>query len=116
MIRRANERTYTATEHMKGGRGTVRAAQILNSPDEFYGKGRLFNHVTLEKDCEVGWHVHTGDGEFYYILSGEGEYSDNGAVATVKAGDVCICNDGEGHSLINLSDAPLEFIALILYS
>ena len=116
MIRRANERVHTATEHMKGGKGTVRAAQILNTPEEFYGKGRLFNHITLEKECEVGWHVHSGDGEFYYILTGEGEYNDNGTLTTVKPGDVCICNDGEGHSLLNHGDEPLTFISLILFS
>ena len=51
----------------------------------------------------------------YYILSGEGEFNDNGAVTTVKAGDVTWTPDGEGHSLKATSD-KLEFIALVIYS
>ena len=51
----------------------------------------------------------------YYILSGEGEFNDNGTVTTVKGGDVCWTPDGEGHSLVCTSD-ELEFIALVVYS
>ena len=49
------------------------------------------------------------------ILSGEGEFNDNGTVTTVRAGDVCFTGDGEGHSLKNLRDEPLEYVALVLY-
>lgn len=116
MIRRNAERIITKGEHIKGGPGSVSAAQILNSVDEFYGKGRLFNHITLEKNCGVGWHVHEGDGEVYYIIRGKGEYSDNGVISEVSVGDVCVANDGEGHYITNLDEEPLELIALILFS
>ena len=61
------------------------------------------------------WHIHEGDGETFLILSGEGEFNDNGTVTTVRAGDVCFTGDGEGHSLKNLRDEPLEYVALVLY-
>lgn len=114
MIRRENERTVDVKK-MFGGEGQSRMARILENPDEMYGKGRVFSHVTLEKNCEVGWHIHHGDGETYYILRGEGEYNDNGTVVTVRPGDVTFVDDGEGHSLINRRDEPLELIALVLY-
>lgn len=81
-----------------------------------YGKNRLFNHGYLKKGDEVGWHVHNGDGEIYYILAGEGDFNDNGTVVKVRAGDVCWTPDGEGHSLVCTSDEPLEMIALVVYS
>lgn len=114
MIKRNADRSYNRTDALRGGEGYVLANVIL--PLEMMGdKGRLFNHMRLEKNCEVGYHIHEGDTETYYILSGEGEYNDNGEVVTVRAGDVTFTDDGEGHSLINRKDEPLEAIALILY-
>ena len=88
---------------------------LLKGADEMYNKGRIFNHVVLAPGAEIGWHIHKGDGETYYILSGTGEYSDNGSIITVAPGDVTFVDDGEGHRLKNVGDEPLEAIALILY-
>ena len=115
MIQRKEERTTQRIEHLKDGAGHVNSTPILK-PETMYNKGRLFSHMVLEKNCEVGWHVHEGDGEAYYILKGEAEYSDNGEMTTLRAGDVAFAYDGEGHSIKNVSDEPLEMIALILYS
>lgn len=114
MIRRKHERIHDSKQAF-GGQGVMEADRILNGDDELCGKGRLFNHVYLAKNCEVGWHVHQGEGEVYYILRGQGEYSDNGTVTTLEAGDVACCPSGEGHSIINRSDEMLEMIALIIY-
>ena len=114
MIRRSSEKTV-AVRKMFDGQGQSVMNQILNGADEMYGKGRVFSHVVLEKDCEVGWHIHHGDGETYYVLKGKGEYNDNGNVITLYPGDVAFVDDGEGHSIINRDDEPLEMIALILY-
>jgi len=115
IVRRKNER---ATDNGKkfNGAGELKAIKILESIDEMSGKGRLFNHCFLEPGCEIGWHVHNGDGEVYYILSGTGTYSDNGTLIPVSGGDVTMVYSGEGHSLLNSGSETLEFIALILYS
>lgn len=114
MVRHENERSVDVKK-MFGAEGQAKMVRILESPDEMFGKGRIFNHVWLEKDCGIGWHVHHGDGETYYILRGEGEYNDNGTVVTVRAGDVTFVDDGEGHALVNRRDEALEAIALVLY-
>ena len=88
MIRRKNERIHE-TKQAFGGMGMLEADRILNDADEMQGKGRLFNHIYLRKNCEVGWHV--------------------------EAGDVAFCPSGEGHSIINRDDETLEMIALVLY-
>lgn len=100
---------------MFNGEGEAEMHVILNGADEMYNKGRVFNHVFLAPGAEIGWHVHKGDGETYYILSGKGEYSDNGSIITVGPGDVTFVDEGEGHSMKNIGVEPLEAIALILF-
>lgn len=114
-VRRNEERTVKKGK-VFGGDGEVEMRQIINSVDELSGKGRLFNHTYLEPGAEIGWHVHNGDGELYYILKGTALYSDNGTPVTLHAGDVTCVYSGEGHSMKNIGDDILESIALILYS
>ena len=115
MVRTKKEQ-QVESKCIRGGIGEVEMHRLLNGADEMYGKGRMFNHMILAPGNTVGWHKHEGDNEVFYILSGSGEYNDNGTVAAVHPGDVCICNDGEFHSLANTGSEPLEFIALILYT
>ena len=115
MVKRNNEHKFDTMQSMFGGAGQVEYKRIIETPEELYGKGRLFSVVTLQKGCEIGYHVHKGDGEFFYILSGEGEYNDNGTVCTVTAGDSTFTDEGEGHSMINRKDEPLVFVGLVVY-
>ena len=114
MVRRADERSYVQRKAFDGD-GEMRAYKILENDEELYSKGRLFNHCILKTGCEVGWHVHNGDGETYYILKGVGDYSDNGTPVKLYPGDVAFCDAGEGHSIKNNAEEDLELIALILY-
>lgn len=116
MIKRNDEHKIDVGEKLFGADGKVIFKRIIETPEELYGKGRVFSVVTLEKDCGLGYHVHKGDGEFYYVLSGEAEYSDNGVITTLKAGDSAFCPDGEGHGIVNRNEEPCVFIGLILYS
>ena len=112
---RRREEVPVMYKKMFNGEGEAEMHVILNGADEMYGKGRVFNHVFLAPGAEIGWHIHKGDGETYYILSGKGEYSDNGNMVSVGPGDVTFVDEGEGHSLKNVGDEPLEAIALILF-
>ena len=114
MVRCNKEAKYTEKK-MFDGAGMARMRLILESNAEMYDKGRVFNHLYLDPGCEVGWHIHHGDGETYYILKGHGEYNDNGTLVTVGPGDVTFVDDGEGHSLKNTGKEALEAIALILF-
>ena len=114
MIRRSEEKRIE-TKKLFGGAGEAEMHKILNGADEMYGKGRVFNHLHLAPSCEIGWHVHQGDGETYYILSGHGLYNDNGTTVEVGPGDVTFTDSGEGHALLNNGAEELEAIALILY-
>lgn len=114
-IRRPEDMKQTERSSAMGGLGSIISQSFANSDEELLGKGRMFKKNTLNKGCGVGYHIHEGDAEFYYILSGEGEYNDNGDITTVKAGDLTFTGAGEGHGLTNNNDEPLSFIALVLY-
>ena len=114
MIRRSDEKTVDVRK-MFDGAGEAVMHRILNGADEMYGKGRVFSHLHLKPGCEVGWHVHQGDGETYYILKGRGLFNDNGTEVEVGPGDVTFTGSGEGHALLNNGEEELEAIALILF-
>ncbi len=115
MLRKVNEIEELTMEKARGGKGTM-LTKVLVHESELCNKGRMFNHSTLKPGCSVGYHIHRGDMEIYYILKGEGTYNDNGIECNVSAGDVTLCTDGESHGLENTGTEDLEFIAVILYS
>ncbi|MBP3815395.1 MAG: cupin domain-containing protein [Firmicutes bacterium] len=116
IIRRKEDREKVLLERRFDGPGVVDVTKIIHNDQELYGKGRLFNDNILEKDCGIGFHMHNGDGEIYYIVSGEAEYEDNDhSITTLHAGDITITYSGEGHGITNVKDEPCRLIALILY-
>lgn len=100
-------------ENMCGGKGHVIIKHILGDK-ELNGKCRLYAQVTLEPGCSLGFHEHHGESETYYIISGEGIYSDNGNLRMVKAGEKTFTPDGCGHALSNTGNENLVFMALII--
>ena len=115
MIRRKDECKVEYREHMRDGDGTVELVNFITSPEELCNKGRLFSRIILKPGTSIGFHVHEKDSELFYILSGTAEYSDNGEIKTVNAGDVTICPPGTGHGIANRSDDTVELIAVIVY-
>ncbi|MDY3868521.1 MAG: cupin domain-containing protein [Pyramidobacter sp.] len=114
MIRTAEEMKVTKVTGFKDGKGTLTMRVLLNA-DELHGAGRLFNVNTLEPGASIGKHVHEGDFETYYIISGTGCIDDNGTPRDVKAGDMGYCAPGEFHSITNTGTEDLQFVAVIQY-
>ena len=102
-------------ENFAGGEGKVAFKRLISTPDELYDKGRVFSVAYLEKGGSLGIHEHKDEEEFYYILSGNGEYYDNGTYVNVAAGDTTICKSGESHGIKNIGEDELVYVALILY-
>lgn len=115
MIRRSSEKEEVRKAAPFGGRGEIIVRSLLNGPEEMSRKGRVFGHTTVIPGSEIGYHIHSGDSETYYILSGKGIYNDNGTLVEIGAGDVAYCAPGEGHGLACTGEEPIEMIALILY-
>ena len=98
---------------IREGRGLTHLKDLTDKAG-LYGHGRMFAHLTLEPGRSIGPHSHEHETEFFYILKGEGLFDDNGTKTTVRPGDVCATGGGASHSMENISDEPLEFIALIM--
>ena len=105
----------TYHENPCGGVGRMKLENILG-PEEMKDKCSLFARVTLHPGDVLGCHEHHGNSECYFILSGEGEYDDNGVKRMVKAGDSTWTPDGSSHGLVNTGDTDLTFMALIVKS
>ena len=97
----------------EGGRAKLELRKLLPAAVMPSNLG-LYARATLIPGAGVDYHVHTGESETYYILSGRGEYNDNGTIKPVSAGDVTFTADGEGHGLRNTGSEDLVFIALIV--
>ena len=100
-------------EHAAGGKGYILKRKLL-SATELKDKVGMFAEITLKPGCSLGYHVHSDNAEAYYILSGEGEYDDNGTKRMVKAGDKTFTPDNCGHGLKNTGTEDLVFMALII--
>lgn len=110
MVRREN---MVEVDGLAGGKGKARVYHIVTK-EELLGHARLYARVVLPPGSSVGWHQHVGETEPYYILKGEGEFTNNDrSITKVHAGDVCLMEVGQWHSMANNSDGDLEFMALV---
>ena len=75
---------------------------------------RMFSQAELRKGEEVEFHIHEGESEIYYILSGKALYDDNGVKKEIGPGTVTYTPSGEGHGIKNIGDETLVFIAHII--
>lgn len=89
-----------------GDRYTV----LLSSP-ETGGAYSLFEfHVPKGNGSPP--HVHSREDESFYVLSGEVDFSIDGKVTRVKAGDVIFGARGIPHNFTGVSETPARMICL----
>jgi len=74
----------------------------------------MYAHAKLLPGEEVGFHIHEGESEIYYVLSGKAIYDDNGEKVEIGAGDVTFTPSGTGHGIANIGKETLEFMALVV--
>jgi len=115
VIKRRSDYSVKQNENMRGGEGVVVIEHLL-TPEELYDKGRLYARLTLEPGCSIGYHVHEGEMESFFIVSGQAEVSDNGELVLVSGGDTVLTRSGEGHSVKSVGADPLVMIAQILFA
>ena len=89
-----------------GGEGTFRTRMRV---DEL---GKIMR-AALEPGSSIGLHTHDASSEIIYILAGKGKVLCDGEYEPLSAGSCHYCPKGHSHSLINDSDAPLEFFAVV---
>jgi mannose-6-phosphate isomerase-like protein (cupin superfamily) len=115
MIKKCDDLRVDTVTGLMGGEGELKRVHFMEVED-FKGKGRLFCRFTIKPGDSIGYHKHEGEQEGYYILKGEALFNDNGTEVILKSGDFGLCLDGECHSIKNIGQEDLEFIALIPYT
>jgi mannose-6-phosphate isomerase-like protein (cupin superfamily) len=113
MIKTHAEMDREVRERMRGGHGSVEILHVFH-PQELKGKTRLFARLRLLKGASIGFHVHEGEEEIFYILKGTGLVSEGAEPRSVGPGDAVLTGGGAGHAIENPGDEPLEFLATIL--
>ena len=103
----------TCTRPSANGVGEVKIEKILD--EELADKCGLYAKVTIPAGSVLGYHEHHGNGESYFVLSGEAIYDDNGKRRIIVAGDSTWTPDGSGHGVDNSQGKePIVFMALIV--
>ena len=113
MIRKASDLQVTVRSEAKGGKGDFINHHIM-AADEMLPAARHYSVSILPPGASVGIHVHTGETEVCYFLSGTGVVIDENGTTPIGPGDVNIVPDGFGHSVENTGDVDLVYTALIL--
>jgi len=112
MIRHKQDMQLEVRKEMRGGTGEVSLLEIV-SKDEMR-HCRLFSEITIPPGGSIGPHVHEGETEYYFIISGTGMVGEADGDKAVSPGDVVITGSGAGHSIANTGDEPLVFLAVII--
>lgn len=92
--------------NFKGGEKSFHVQMFVDENNKIM-KGKLI------PGASIGLHRHEGNSEIIFITKGEGRVLYNGEYETVTAGSVHYCPMGQEHSLINDSEADLEFYAVV---
>ncbi len=100
-------------ESVAGGEGPGVLKYLVDGCD-LPKKAALLGEVVLEPGSTVGYHQHVGEGELYYILSGEGDYTEDGVTTRVTTGMATYVYDGHSHGLKNTGSTPMTFIAVVI--
>lgn len=112
MIRREKEMKVDIKPEMRGGKGQASIKHIY-AGDELKGNSRLCSTITLEPGSSIGTHIHENEEEVYYILRGKGLVIDGDEPIEVNPGDAVLTRDGASHSIENIGEDTLEFVAVI---
>lgn len=113
MIKRSQDNIAEIHANRFGGNGEQQLKMILTK-EEMLGKGRNFAHTIMPPGVSTGLHTHTDSLEAYYILKGKALVNDNGHIQELYPGDVLFTKLGESHSIENIGEDNLEFIAIVL--
>ena len=113
MIKKATDIEAVVKAEMLGGKGEV-VFHHLADKEQLLDHARLFSILTLEKGCGIGYHTHTGEREFFYVLQGTPTVNDNGTEYVLPPGDSAMTEIGGGHSIENRAEETAKVLALIM--
>ena len=106
MIIRFDEMDLTVLPAFKGGEKEYRAKMF------FDGSNRIMKGLLIP-GASIGMHTHEDSSETIFAIKGQGTLIQDDQNQKVSQGDCLYCPKGHTHSLINDSEADLEFYAVV---
>ncbi len=113
MIRKQSDFSPERRHEMRGGKGDTLFQHIWKPGEEMKSCTRLFSKIILEPGTSIGFHVHEGEEEIFFVLRGRAEVDDNGVRKILETGDSILTRGGEGHSIAASGNETLEVLAVI---
>jgi Mannose-6-phosphate isomerase len=114
MFKNKESQSLEVRNAVRGGVGDAYFHHVWKKDSDLNSNMRLFARIVLEPGSSIGYHVHQGEDELYYILAGRAETDDNGTMRELQAGDSTLTRSGEGHSIQSLGPENLEVLAVIV--
>ena len=111
MVTFSKDNEITVKTHMRDGNGDIILAKLL---PENPAHTRLFNVITINPGCSIGYHVHQNETEMFYFISGKGKVKDDDQEIEVTAGDAMSTGSGHCHGVECIGDEPLKILACIV--
>ena len=113
MVLRKEEQRLDIRPHAHGGDGEV-VLYHLADPEQTFKHCRLLCRTVLKPGCTMGYHVHEGEMEFFYVLKGTLAIDNKKEEELVYPGDVFVTAEGEGHTIRAHGDEDAEYLALVV--
>lgn len=101
-----NTMEFADFPNFKGGEKSLNAQMFWD------GTNRIL-HGILIPGASIGQHTHEENSEILFVIKGEGTIIDDGESKPIVAGQCTYCPKGHSHSLVNTSEADLEFYAVV---
>lgn len=92
-----------------GGRGQIIFREVFGR-ENFESNLQHFHETIILPHSTIGYHLHKGNEEIYYIVEGKGTMKVNGKKMVVSTGDAVITHSGGRHGLANTTDKELKIL------
>ena len=113
MIRKSKDNKIEFKDDLFGGIGEIKFEHYFLN-DEITAKCRLCAKATVPVGAKIGVHRHDNEDEIFIILKGSGICDDGKKETIVNVGDSILTLSGGQHSMENIGDVPLEFLAMVV--
>ncbi len=112
MITRKSQQVDEMREKMRGGEGHATLTELVGGqlPESL----QLFKKITIGKGSSIGYHMHEGETELFYVLQGTAKMRDDDQEATLTVGDVLVTPSGHSHSVQNVGEDEVVLLAVIV--
>lgn len=106
MIINFNDIQENVITAFKGGKGELATRNFIDQQNKIMMS-------RLKPGASSGHHIHEGNSEIVYIISGNGHFVFDEDIEQVSAGSVHYCPMGHSHSMYNDGDSDLVYLAIV---